>query len=66
MKKYNVQKCIYGHLHGASINDAIEGIHDGITCITKTRDGGFIVGGYFSGDSITVEGETLTSKVISI
>ena len=30
MKKYNVKKCIYGHLHGMSINDAIEGEHDGI------------------------------------
>ena len=30
MKKYNVKKCIYGHLHGASISEAIEGEHDGI------------------------------------
>ena len=30
MKKYNVRKCIYGHLHGESIKEAIEGIHDGI------------------------------------
>ena len=30
MKKYNVKKCIYGHLHGESIKEAIEGMHDGI------------------------------------
>lgn len=30
MKKYNVKKCIYGHLHGNSINDAIEGDIQGI------------------------------------
>lgn len=26
MKKYNVKKCYYGHLHGESIKDAIEGV----------------------------------------
>lgn len=30
MKKYNVKRCYYGHLHGASINEAIEGEIDGI------------------------------------
>ena len=30
MKKYNVKKCFYGHLHGTSINDAIEGKYFGI------------------------------------
>ena len=30
MKKYNVKKCVYGHLHGVSINEAIEGEYDGI------------------------------------
>lgn len=30
MKKYNVTKCIYGHLHGVSISDAIEGNYEGI------------------------------------
>ena len=30
MKKYNVPKCIYGHLHGPSHKDAIEGLIDGI------------------------------------
>lgn len=26
MKKYNVKKCYYGHLHGESIKDAVEGV----------------------------------------
>lgn len=30
MKRYNVKKCLYGHLHGNSINGAIEGNIDGI------------------------------------
>ncbi len=30
MKKYNVKKCYYGHLHGASHKDAVEGIVEGI------------------------------------
>ena len=30
MKKYNVKRCYYGHLHGASISDAIEGNIEGI------------------------------------
>ena len=30
MKKYNVQECIYGHLHGVAINEAIEGKIEGI------------------------------------
>ena len=30
MKKYNVQHCMYGHLHSRSHKDAIEGIVDGI------------------------------------
>lgn len=30
MKKYNVSKCMYGHLHGRSHKDAIEGIVEGI------------------------------------
>ena len=30
MKKYNVKKCYYGHLHSLSIKDAIEGIYYGI------------------------------------
>lgn len=30
LKKYNVKKCIYGHLHGTSHKDAIEGDISGI------------------------------------
>ena len=30
MKKYNVKRCYYGHLHAQSINDAIEGNYFGI------------------------------------
>lgn len=30
MKKYNVKKCLYGHLHSESIKDAVEGNIDGI------------------------------------
>ena len=29
MKKYNVKRCYYGHLHGISISDAIEGNVEG-------------------------------------
>ncbi|MCI8832922.1 MAG: serine/threonine protein phosphatase [Clostridia bacterium] len=30
MKKYNVKKCVYGHLHGEAHKEAIEGYIDGI------------------------------------
>ena len=30
MKKYNVKKCFYGHLHSASIKEAVEGNYFGI------------------------------------
>lgn len=30
MKKYNIKKCFYGHLHGQSIKEAFEGKHEGI------------------------------------
>ena len=30
LEKYNVKKCIYGHLHGKSQLNAIEGIYNGI------------------------------------
>ena len=30
MKKYNVKKCYYGHLHASAINDAVEGNYFGI------------------------------------
>lgn len=30
MKKYDVQLCIYGHLHGDACRDAVDGIREGI------------------------------------
>ena len=30
MKKYNIKKCFYGHLHGSSHKDAVEGVIEGI------------------------------------
>ena len=30
LNKYNVHKCYYGHLHGNSHRDAVEGMIDGI------------------------------------
>ena len=30
MKKYNIKKCFYGHLHSKSIYEAVEGRIDGI------------------------------------
>ena len=30
LKKYNIQKCYYGHLHGLAHNDAVEGNVNGI------------------------------------
>lgn len=39
MKKYNVKRCYYGHLHGASIHDAIEGEYDGIIFKLVSADG---------------------------
>ena len=39
MKKYNVKRCYYGHLHGASIADAIEGDVEGIEFNLVSADG---------------------------
>ena len=39
MKKYNVKKCFYGHLHGASIRDAFEGEFEGIEFKLISADG---------------------------
>lgn len=39
MKKYNVKRCYYGHLHGASISEAIEGIVEGIEFKLVSADG---------------------------
>lgn len=39
MKKYNVKKCFYGHLHGISIQEAVEGNIDGIEFKLTSADG---------------------------
>ena len=39
MKKYNVKRCYYGHLHGASISDAVEGNVEGIEFKLVSADG---------------------------
>ena len=39
MKKYNVKRCYYGHLHGASIVDAVEGEVEGIEFKLVSADG---------------------------
>ena len=39
MKKYNVKRCYYGHLHGASIADAVEGKIEGIDFKLVSADG---------------------------
>ena len=39
MKKYNVKKCFYGHLHGSSIKDAFEGEFEGIEFKLISADG---------------------------
>lgn len=39
MKKYNIKRCYYGHLHANSIKDAIEGELDGIQLKLVSADG---------------------------
>lgn len=39
LKKYNIKKCYYGHLHSISIQDALEGIIDGIEYKLVSSDG---------------------------
>lgn len=39
MKKYNIKRCYYGHLHANSILDAIEGNIDGIEYKLVSSDG---------------------------
>lgn len=39
MKKYNVKRCFYGHLHGASITEAVEGDVEGIEFRLVSADG---------------------------
>lgn len=39
MKKYNIKKCFYGHLHSSSIQDAVEGEIEGIELKLVSSDG---------------------------
>ncbi len=39
MQKYNIKQCYYGHLHGNSIEEAIEGKHFGIQFKLVSADG---------------------------
>jgi len=39
MKKYNINKCYYGHLHSTSIKEAVEGEHFGIHFKLVSADG---------------------------
>lgn len=39
MKKYKVKRCYYGHLHGTSIHDAVEGEIEGIQFKLVSADG---------------------------
>lgn len=39
MKKYDIKRCYYAHLHGSSINDAIEGQYFGINFKLVSADG---------------------------
>jgi len=39
MKKYNVKKCMYGHLHSGSIKEAVEGNIEGIEFKLVSADG---------------------------
>ena len=39
LKKYDIKKCYYGHLHSSSIKDAIEGNYFGIEFKLVSADG---------------------------
>ena len=39
MRKYKVKRCFYGHLHGSSISDAVEGNIEGIDLKLVSADG---------------------------
>ncbi len=39
LKKYNIKKCYYGHLHAGSIQEAVQGIIDGIEFTLVSSDG---------------------------
>lgn len=39
MKKYDIKRCYYGHLHSVSIREAVEGVHFGINFKLVSADG---------------------------
>ena len=39
MKKYNVKRCYYGHLHSIAIQEAVEGNYEGIEFKLVSADG---------------------------
>ena len=39
LKKYNIKRCFYGHLHASSIQDAVEGNIQGIELKLISSDG---------------------------
>ena len=39
MKKYNIKKCYYGHLHSTAIRETVEGEHFGINFKLVSADG---------------------------
>lgn len=38
LKKYNIDKCIYGHLHGPGLINVVEGVVDGVEYICTSSD----------------------------
>lgn len=38
MKKYNIKKCFYGHLHAQAIQEAVEGTIEGINLKLVSAD----------------------------
>ena len=39
LKKYNIKRCYYAHLHGNSIKEALNGVYDGIEFKLVSADG---------------------------
>ena len=39
MKRYNIKRCFYGHLHANSIQDAVEGNNQGVELKLVSSDG---------------------------
>jgi hypothetical protein len=38
LKEYNVEKVVYGHLHGAALRRVLNGVNDGIEYIMTSGD----------------------------